>query len=94
MQHQSNRCLDWPRRFVRRRDQHTLFRFPPAESPHQGDGAHVNALEPGDHLHVAFEVLHFTPRVRKLFEIAGRNIRAYQMIPQNPLNLTKLQKRL
>jgi hypothetical protein len=65
-----------------------------AKSPHQGDGAHVNALELGDHLHVAFEVLHFAPRVRQLFEIAGCNIRAYQMIPQNPLNLTKLQKRL
>ena len=91
--HESNRRLDQPWRYARRRGLLNSALIP-AKSPHQGDGAHVHALDPGDHPHVASEVLHFAPCVRKLFKITRLNIRAYQMIPQNPLNLTKLQKRL
>ena len=57
--HESNRRLDQPWRFARRRGLLNSALIP-AKSPHQGDGAHGHALDPGNKgavlKHLTFEV--------------------------------------
>jgi hypothetical protein len=82
-------ALDQPRRFDQRRE----LSLAPAKSPRQGNGAHVNALGLGYHLHDAFSIFQNAPFTRDKYEITGRNLWAYQVIEQALLNLTKLQIR-
>jgi hypothetical protein len=80
-------ALDQPRRFDQRRE----LSLAPAKSPRQGNGAHVNALGLGYHLHDAFSIFQNAPSTRDKYEITGRNLRAYQVIEQTLLHLAELQ---